>query len=113
MSTSEKTAAHVLVETAGWAADDGRDGFAGAARALAGAGHQVVLVLVQDAVCAIATAPGTLGRLAGDGVTVLVDEFSLLQRGLPGAVLPAGAALTDADRIAGLLLTPGVRVVWH
>jgi predicted peroxiredoxin len=104
--------AHLLVETTDWC-DGDDDGFAQAARTLASAGHRVVLVLIQDAVCAVTAAPVSLRGVLGSGVTVLVDDFSLRQRAVAAAEVPAGVEMAGADRIAELLLVDGVKVVWH
>jgi hypothetical protein len=111
--TEPKAPTHLLVETADWGGDGKGGGFALAARVLAGAGHRVVLVLIQDAVSASTAAPASLRDVLGSGVTVLVDEFSLRQRAVAVSEVPAGAEVVGADRIAELLLADGVKVVWH
>jgi intracellular sulfur oxidation DsrE/DsrF family protein len=76
------------------------------AEGLARDAGRVTLFLVQNGV--LTTRPGArareLARLAAAGVEVLADDFSLRERGIPPARLPAGvkAASIDAalDRLA-------------
>lgn len=95
---------------------DRRDGdFCGVlARALAGAGHSVTVLLVQNGVLparASARDPG-LASLVGAGVTVLADAFSLSERAI------AEHRLADGVRTAGLevvvdRMIDGWKVLWH
>jgi H2-forming N5,N10-methylenetetrahydromethanopterin dehydrogenase-like enzyme len=93
---------HLLIET-----KNAGEGFLRSAAVLAGAGHPVVLALLQDGVAADRA---LLAGLATAGVTVLADDFSLSQR----AVAPSDAVtVVDVDRLAELVLADDVRVVWH
>jgi intracellular sulfur oxidation DsrE/DsrF family protein len=103
-----RTVEHLLVETKA-----SGDAFLRGARVLAGTGHRVVVLLIQDAVGAVFGASALIGQLTGAGVQVLVDDFSMRQHAVADVDLPAGVDVVDADEIAGSLLVPGVKVVWH
>jgi len=103
-----ETAGHLLVET-----KESGDAFLRDARALAGTGRDVTLLLIQDAAGAALRSRAAIARLTDAGVRVLIDDFSLRQHAVRAADLPTGLRIVDADDIADLLLTPGVKVVWH
>jgi hypothetical protein len=105
---------HLLIETQGpWA---GREcaSFVRDATTLAGGGHRTRLLLLQEGV--LGAVPGALpeleGYLAADG-ELLVDRYSVAQRGLKKEQLVPEARLVDMDEIAGSVLDPVVKVVWH
>jgi intracellular sulfur oxidation DsrE/DsrF family protein len=78
-------------------------------------GRPVTVFLVQNGV--LATRAGArsshVARLAGAGVTVLADEFSLAERGIGPDELAAGVRRSDIDALVELLVTPGAKAVWH
>ncbi|MBB1258516.1 hypothetical protein [Streptomyces alkaliterrae] len=103
----------VLIESQGWCApvDAGlrRD-----AVAQARAGRAVLMYLIEDA-CVLAR-PGSdaaLDELRQAGGRLLVDRFSLEQRGLAGIPLAPGARVADMDELAELVVRPDIQVVWH
>jgi hypothetical protein len=78
-------------------------------------GHGVTVFLVQNGVLAVReNGPDVyLSRLAAAGVTLLADDFSLCERGIPAteshpSIQPAGmGTLVDA------LLEENTRAIWH
>lgn len=103
-----KTDRHLLVETR-----DTGEAFLRDARVLAGTGRDVTLLLIQDAVGTVIRTSSPIGRLTGAGVRVLIDDFSMRQHAVAVADLPTWVRVADAHDIAGLLLVPGIKVVWH
>ncbi|MEV6521565.1 DsrE family protein [Longispora sp. NPDC051575] len=75
---------------------------------LAGAGHRVVLYLVQDGVTR-----ALRGQEPAGDATVWVDGPSLAHRALRPGDLRPGVTVVDMPEVADLLLADGVRVVWH
>ncbi|MBF6216469.1 hypothetical protein IU487_36460, partial [Nocardia puris] len=51
--------------------------------------------------------------LVRHGGRLWIDDFSLRQRALAEAPIMAGHELVGMDRVAGKLLDPTVRAVWH
>lgn len=77
---------------------------------LRGAGHEVAVFLVQNAVTMVGRT-AALVDLHAAGVEVWADDHSLAVRGLPE---PAGAVrLGGAPDMVRLLMSPGVVPVWH
>jgi intracellular sulfur oxidation DsrE/DsrF family protein len=78
-------------------------------------GRPVTVFLVQNGV--LATRAGARGshvaRLAGAGVSVLADEFSLAERGIEADELAAGARPCGIDALVDLLVQPDTKAVWH
>jgi hypothetical protein len=84
------------------------------ARSLAGAGHSVTLLLVQNGVLsarATAHAAG-IAELVAAGVTVLADRFSLSERGIPEHRLAGGIRSTALDVVVDRMID-GWNVIWH
>ena len=84
------------------------------ARTLAGAGHSVTVLLVQNGVLparATAHARG-LAELIAAGVPVLADEFSLAERGIPAHRLAGGIRMTSLDSVIDRMVD-GWKVLWH
>ncbi|MFF3291885.1 hypothetical protein [Streptomyces sp. NPDC003023] len=78
------------------------------------AGHSVLLFLVQDGV--LLAVPGSdddLDRFQKGGGVLAADEFSLTQRGLGADLLRPELKVIGMDEVAGWILDPAVRVVWH
>lgn len=84
------------------------------AAGLAGAGGKVTLFLVQNGVlparrCA---ASGALSDLAGAGVEILADEFSLRERGIDASGLATGVRPAPLDIVIDHL-EAGRKALWH
>jgi sulfur relay (sulfurtransferase) complex TusBCD TusD component (DsrE family) len=81
---------------------------------MARAGHAVTLFLVQNAVLAARRGArgSALAQLAGNGVEVLADEFSLRERGIGrermNAHVKAAPLEVVVDRLAA-----GCKALWH
>lgn len=104
----------VLIESCGPASGPAGARFIGDAAALARSGHPVRLVLVQEGVtAALPEVRPLLAELLSYGAELWVDRYSLAQRGLAADRLPGRARLVGMDEVAGELLAPGTRVVWH
>jgi predicted peroxiredoxin len=69
------------------------------ARGLAAAGKPVALFLVQNGVLAArrSAASEALARLAGAGVEILADDFSLRERGIPRSRLEPAVRIGTMD----------------
>src|SRR5262245_41850613 len=82
------------------------------ARGLADAGNQVTLYLVQNAVFAARPAARStaLKSLAGSGVTVLADDFSLRERGITS--LADGVEIAPIETVVDRM-EAGDRTIWH
>jgi predicted peroxiredoxin len=93
-------------------AASGRDSHS-LAKKLADAGNEVTLLLVQNGVLGArkGAKDERLSALVGR-VTVLADDFSLRERGIPEADLVAGVAVSTVDTIVELVAT-GARALWH
>ena len=82
------------------------------ARALAQAGNEVTVLLVQNAVLAVrpsANAPG-LRALVASGVKVLADDFALQQRGI--TKLLDGVEIAPIEVVVDHL-EAGHKTIWH
>jgi hypothetical protein len=81
---------------------------------LARADHRVTLFLVQNAVLAARSGEHAFwfAELAKAGVEVLADDFSLRERGIPGARL-AGAVTAAALDVVIDRLGEGRKTLWH
>lgn len=105
---------HLLIESQGPWAGGGCAGFLRDACDLARLGHRVQLLLIQEGVgAAVRDAPGGAQEAAEAGVEILVDDFSLAQRGLHGSGLLPQARIVDMAEVSAQVLDPAVRVVWH
>jgi len=84
------------------------------ARQLVAAKNDVTLFLVQNGV--LPTRPGArstdLTGLAGAGVRVLADSFSLKERGIDENRLASGVAAAPLDIVLDAL-AEGAKVIWH
>ena len=84
------------------------------ARQLAAAKNDVTLFLVQNGVLPVR--PGArsadLTSLAGAGVKVLADSFSLKERGIDESRLAPGVAAAPLDVVLDAL-AEGAKVIWH
>jgi intracellular sulfur oxidation DsrE/DsrF family protein len=84
------------------------------AQQLAAANNEVTLFLVQNGVlpARAGARSGDLAKLAGSGVSVLADSFSLKERGIDEAHLVAGIAAAPLDVVLDAL-AEGAKVIWH
>ena len=82
------------------------------ARGLVEGGNQVTLFLVQNGVLSARPSKhsAALRALAGSGVTVLADDFSLHERGI--AKLAEGVTAAPIDVVVDLLAA-GHKTLWH
>ena len=77
-------------------------------------GNQVTVMLIQNGVLAArqqARGSHTPGLLKA-GITVMVDDFSLRERGISAAELAPGIKESSIDAIADALLE-GTKTIWH
>lgn len=105
---------HLLIESGGAWSGPACARFVRDAVALAADGHDVCLFLVEDGVTAAlpGAVPG-LGDVLRLGGRIWVDDLSLGRRALTASDLVPGAEVVGIDAVAGRLLEPGVRAVWH
>jgi predicted peroxiredoxin len=81
---------------------------------LAAAKNEVTLFLVQNGVLPARSGArsGDLTKLAGVGVRVLADSFSLKERGIDEKRLASGIAAAPLDVVLDAL-AEGAKVIWH
>lgn len=84
------------------------------ARQLAGANNEVTVFLVQNGVLPARSGvrSADLTSLAGAGVRVLADSFSLKERGIDETRLATGVAAAPLDIVLDAL-AEGAQVIWH
>jgi sulfur relay (sulfurtransferase) complex TusBCD TusD component (DsrE family) len=84
------------------------------ARQLAEGRNDVTLFLVQNGVLPARQSARSveLTRLAGGGVRVLADSFSLKERGIPELRLARGVQASPLDAVVDALAA-GAKVIWH
>ena len=84
------------------------------AQQLVAAKNEVTLFLVQNGVLPARAGARSddLTRLAGAGVRVLADSFSLRERGIDESRLAAGVAAAPLDVVMDAL-ADGAKVIWH
>lgn len=90
--------------------------FYGLAADLAAKGNQVTLFLVQNGVLACRkNAKGNpLGRVLGGKAEVLVDSFSLQERGIQEPERHASLKPSDiSDLVDRIMAEEGTKVLWH
>ena len=105
---------HLLIETQGTWKGPGCSRFIADADTLARAGEGVWLVLLEDGVtAAVGTPVPELLNFVRNGGRLWIDSFSLAQRALATVPLVSGHELVEMDDVAGKLLDPTVRAVWH
>ena len=77
-------------------------------------GNRVTLFLVQNGVLPVRAGARSadLTSLAGAGVRVLADSFSLKERGIDENRLASGVAAAPLDVVLDAL-AEGAKVVWH
>jgi sulfur transfer complex TusBCD TusB component (DsrH family) len=78
-------------------------------------GRDVTVFLVQNGV--LATRAGAHGsevaRLAGAGVTVLADDFSLRERGIEPDELTTGVREAPIEALVDLVTRRDTKTIWH
>ena len=81
---------------------------------LAAAKHDVTVFLVQNGVlpARAGARSGDIASLAGAGVSVLADSFSLKERGIDTNRLAAGVTAAPLDAVLDAL-AEGAQVIWH
>ena len=84
------------------------------AQQLAAAKNDVTLFLVQNGVLPARPGPclGDLTSLAGAGVRMLADNFSLKERGIDEKRLASVVAAAPLDVVLDAL-AEGAKVIWH
>ncbi len=84
------------------------------ARQLREQGHKVTLFLVQNGALGARPSPAgeSLQTLANDGVEILVDDFSLKERGIATSDMAANISTAPLDRILDDLAA-GYKVLWQ
>ena len=85
------------------------------AAALKQRGHSVTVFLVQNGVLAARKngRDSYLGRLAGAGVTLLADDFSMCERGIQSSELHAGIQQSGVDALVEMLVQENAKAIWH
>ena len=85
------------------------------ATALKQRGHEVTVFLVQNGVLAARKngRDSYVGRLAGAGVTLLADDFSLCERGIQTAELSTGIQQSSIDSLVAALVQADTKAIWH
>ena len=85
------------------------------ATALKERGHEVTVFLVQNGVLAARKNEGEsyLARLAGAGVRLMADDFSLRERGIQTQELNAGIHPTGIDALVDALVQENTKAIWH
>jgi sulfur relay (sulfurtransferase) complex TusBCD TusD component (DsrE family) len=85
------------------------------ATALKQRGHEVTVFLVQNGVLASRqnTRPDSLARMVAAGVSLLVDDFSLHERGIQPAELRPGLERSGIENLVDILVQEHTRAIWH
>jgi predicted peroxiredoxin len=85
------------------------------ALALEQAGHGVTVFLVQNGVLAVRQngSDAYLSRLAGAGVKLLADDFSLCERGIQAAEVRPGIQPAGIETLIDALLEENTKAIWH
>ncbi len=86
----------------------------GLATSLAASGNEVTVFLVQNGVLPArqSSQSGSLTELAGAGVKVLADDFSLRERGIAAGSLAEGVTAAPLDTVIDHL-EAGSKCLWH
>jgi sulfur relay (sulfurtransferase) DsrF/TusC family protein len=78
-------------------------------------GHQVTVFLVQNGVLAARknSRDTSLARMVAAGVNLLVDDFSLCERGIQPAELGVGIERSDIEKLVDALVQENTKAIWH
>lgn len=76
-------------------------------------GHPVTVFLIQNGVFAARENAGRLRRLTEAGVILLVDDFSLSERGIKGEELAQGIQESGIDKLVDAIAQENTKAVWH
>ena len=78
-------------------------------------GNAVTVFLVQNGVLAARRKAGSspLPRLLEVGITTLVDDFSLTERGMQEVELLSGIQQTNMESIVDMLVDENTKAIWH
>lgn len=81
---------------------------------LAGKGHDVVLFLVQNGVFAVrkGSSSALVQKAVDAKVKVLLDDFSLRERGIDDGERTGGTTLSSVDALVELM-ADGRKAMWH
>ena len=81
---------------------------------LAAEKHEVIVFLVQNGVLPARSGArsGDLAKLAGAGVKVLADSFSLKERGIDEGRLASGITAAPLETVMDAL-AEGAKIIWH
>jgi len=109
--SDEECSRYVLFESA---SPTEHSSFLGMAEAVAGAGKEVTLILIQDGVFWLADRSGYLGALSEKkNMRVWVDDWSMKIRGLSMAYANQSVTVcTMPDMMRQMTQTP-VKTIWH
>jgi len=107
-------AKYLLIESRDPFESNEAQGYYDLAAGLAKEGNEVTLFLVQNGVLPArkSTKSELLTRLAGVGVEVLADEFSLRERGIDGQRLAPAVKAAPLDVVLDQL-AEGRKTLWH
>ncbi|MCM3906090.1 MAG: DsrE family protein [Pyrinomonadaceae bacterium] len=85
------------------------------ATALKQRGHEVTVFLVQNGVLASRqnARDCSLARMDAAGVSLLVDDFSLCERGVQPAELRPGIERSGIEQLVDALVQENTKAVWH
>ena len=85
------------------------------AAALKQRGNSVTVFFVQNGVLAVRKNghDSYLGRLAGAGVILLADDFSLCERGIQPSELHAGIKQSGIEALVEMLVQENAKAIWH
>jgi predicted peroxiredoxin len=105
---------YVLIESRDpWESGESRH-FYDLATNLAGKGHDVVLFLVQNGVLGVRKGSSStlLQKVIDARVKVLLDDFSLRERGIDDGERTSGTQIASVDALVDLL-ADGRKAMWH
>ena len=82
---------------------------------LQGRGHTVTVFLLQNGVLAARRngRENYLDRLHRKGVSLLVDDFSLRERGIQTAELMPGLQQSNIETLVAALVRENTKAIWH
>ena len=85
------------------------------ATALKQRGHEVTVFLLQNGVLGVRKngRENYLGRLAGAGVTLMADDFSLCERGIQTIELQPGIQPSSIEVLVAMLVQENAKGIWH